>query len=112
MKLPYDLNDLLAGTLEIGEYDQSDWGAPCEQCLFTFCKKTVMNIFIKGKTYEEIKYFGDGPNDLHPAQALSEKDKVFPRKGYPLRNLISSKKHNIKAEVYPWMDGSEILKNL
>ena len=103
---------LLAGTLEIGEYDQSDWGAPCEQCLFTFCKKTVMNIFIKGKTYEEIKYFGDGPNDLHPAQALSEKDKVFPRKGYPLRNLISSKKHNIKAEVYPWMDGSEILKNV
>ena len=66
----------VAGTLEIGEYDQSDWGAPCEQCLFTFCKKTVMNIFIKGKNYEEIKYFGDGPNDLHPAQALSEKDKV------------------------------------
>ena len=62
--------------MEIGEYDQSDWGAPCEQCLFTFCKKTVMNIFMKGKNYEEIKYFGDGPNDLHPAQALSEKDKV------------------------------------
>ena len=35
-----------------------------------------MNIFMKGKNYEEIKYFGDGPNDLHPAQALSEKDKV------------------------------------
>ena len=72
----HSFNYLFAGTLEIGEYDQSDWGAPCEQCLFTFCKKTVMNIFIKGKSYEEIKYFGDGPNDLHPAQALSGKDKV------------------------------------
>lgn len=98
--------------MEIGEYDQSDWGAPCEQCLFTFCKKTVMNIFIKGKNYEEIKYFGDGTNDLHPAQALSEKDKVFPRKDYHLVHLISDKKHNIKAEVCPWKDGSEILEIL
>ena len=68
-----------------------------------------MNIFIKGKNYEEIKYFGDGTNDLHPAQALSEKDKVFPRKDYHLVHLISDKKHNIKAEVCPWKDGSEIL---
>ena len=102
----------IAGKLEIGEYDQSEWGPPCEQCLNTFCKKIVLNIFTEGKSYEEIKYFGDGTNDLHPAQELRENDKVFPRKGYPLLGMVSDQNHGVKAKICPWKDGSEILENL
>ena len=98
--------------MEIGEYDQSEWGAPCEACFFTFCKKTVMEQFIKGKHYEEIKYFGDGSNDLHPALALNQTDKLFPRRDFALMHIIDNGEHEIKANIYPWNNGTEILQYL
>ena len=70
-----------------------------------------MDLFTKGKNYEEIKYFGDGANDLHPTLALSEKDKVFPRKDFVLMHLISNGENVVKAGIFPWKDGSEILEN-
>ena len=54
----------------------------------------------------------DGDNDLHPILALSEKDKVFPRKDFVLLKLISGGEHVINATVFPWKDGTEILVNL
>ena len=96
----------------MGEYDQSEWGAPCEPCFFTFCKKTVLELYTRGKNYEEMKYLGDGANDLFPTLSLSEKDKVFPRKDFVLLQLISNGDHAIKANIFPWKDGTEILQNL
>ena len=49
-----------------------------------------MKLFAQGKNYSEIKYFGDGSNDLHAALALTEKDTLFPRKKHKLMNIISS----------------------
>ena len=69
-----------------------------------------MELFGSGKKYDEIKYFGDGSNDLHPVMALSETDTVFPRKDFKLADLISNGENKIKADVCPWRDGSDILE--
>jgi len=98
------------GIWEIGKYDQCKWGAPCELCHFSFCKKTVMELFTVGKNYQQIKYFGDGANDLHPAMALSKKDMLFPRKNFKLMQLISNGENEINANVCPWTNGYDILE--
>jgi len=100
------------GIWEIGKYDQCKWGAPCEQCNFSFCKKTVLELFTEGKNYQQIKYFGDGSNDLHPAMALSKKDMLFPRKNFKLMQLISNGENEINANVCPWTNGYDILEYL
>ena len=97
------------GKLYIGEYDQSKWGPPCQSCLFSFCKKTTMKLFAEGKNYSEIKYIGDGSNDLHAALALTEKDILFPRKNHKLMNIISRGGCNIKAAICPWDNGLDIM---
>ena len=76
------------------------------------CKKTVMELFGSRKKYDEIKYFGDGHNDLHAAMALSENDIIFPRKDFRLDDLVSNGENEIKANVRPWQDGSDILQFL
>lgn len=100
------------GKWEKEEYNQSEWGPPCEPCHYNFCKKTTMELFGSGKKYDEIKYFGDGSNDLHPVMALRETDTVFPRKDFKLADLISNGENEIKADVRPWRDGSDILEVL
>jgi len=100
------------GVWEIGEYDQCKWGAPCELCHFSFCKKTVMELFTAGKNYQQIKYFGDGSNDLHPAMALSKNDMLFPRKNFKLMHLISNGENEINANICPWHNGYDILEYL
>ena len=69
-----------------------------------------MKLFAQGKNYSEIKYFGDGSNDLHAALALTEKDTLFPRKKHKLMNIISSGEYEVKAAICPWDNGSDILK--
>ena len=71
-----------------------------------------MELFSTGKKYDEIKYFGDGSNDLHPAMALGKTDTVFTRKDFKLDNLISNGENEIMADVCPWRDGSDILEVL
>jgi len=97
------------GEWKIGQYDQSKWGPPCKACHDSFCKKHVMHLFAKDRNYQEIKYFGDGLNDSDAAMSLKETDTVFPRKDYKLDFLISNEDIDIKANVCPWKDGSDIL---
>ena len=53
----------------------------------------------------------DGGNDLCLSKKLSEKDYVFPRKNYKLYKLLfnENKKNEIKANIYPWQNGQEII---
>ena len=69
-----------------------------------------MKLFAQGKNYTEIKYFGDGSNDLHAALSLTEKDSLFPRKDHKLINMISSGEYDVKAAICPWDNGLDILK--
>ena len=71
-----------------------------------------MERFSSRKKYDEIKYFGDGHNDLHAAMALSENDIILPRKDFRLDDLVSNGENEIKANVHPWQDGSDILQIL
>ena len=61
--------------------------------------------------YNKILYVGDGGNDLCLSKKLSEKDYVFPRKNYKLYKLLfnENKKDEIKANIYPWQNGQEII---
>jgi pyridoxal phosphate phosphatase PHOSPHO2 len=61
--------------------------------------------------YERIIYFGDGGNDLCLSQRLTENDFVFPRKNYKLYKLLfnENKKNEIKAKIFPWENGKEII---
>lgn len=73
------------------------------------CKGSAMKHFTRGKNYQQIKYFGDGKNDLCPALMLNEEDMVFPRLNFKLVELLKSGNHQVKAQVQPWNDGADIL---
>ena len=90
-----------------------EWGGPCLNGGRNICKGSTMKYFCESRGgYDEIKYFGDGQNDLCPALSLSEKDKLFPRKDHKLEKLISTGEHNIKAKIFTWKDGSDIMKSI
>ena len=67
-----------------------------------------MKYFAKTRDYKEIKYVGDGKNDLCPALSLSEHDKVYPRRNFSLFNLLSCGEHDVKAQIFPWTTSSDI----
>ena len=89
-----------------------EWGGPCPISGRSLCKGSILKHFTKDKHYEEIKYFGDGQNDLCPTLKLTSSDTVFPRKDYDLHNIITKGEHEIVAQVKPWSDGHEIMKSL
>ena len=72
----------------------------------------AISVFAKNKSYKEIKYFGDGSNDLHPAMALGKTDNLFPRKNHKLIDLVSNGENEINANICPWTNGSDILEYL
>lgn len=102
------------------------------------CKGEALKDFIAKQmlyhntVYTCINYIGDGENDLCPSTKLSNKDRIFPRKNFPLDRLClkleksltdtngnSSERTsdklntivaNLKAPVFTWSDGKDILK--
>ena len=90
----------------------TEWGGPCLYGGRNLCKGSTMKYFYKNRNYQEIKYFGDGDNDLCPALSLSEKDTVYPRKDFKLSKHLATEKFDIKAKVVSWNDGSDILASL
>ena len=100
----FDISEELSG---------SEWGRKCSDgpCR-VFCKALAMKHFIGDKEYDDIKYFGDGKNDVCPALALKKGDSVFPRIGYELNKILREDDNlaKVQAEIHPWNDGSDILK--
>ena len=86
----------------------------CKDCSPFLCKSMILEDYLKENKideYEKILYIGDGGNDLCLSKKLSEKDYVFPRKNYKLYKLIfeKNKKEEIKAKIFPWENGLEII---
>ena len=86
----------------------------CKDCSPFMCKSLCMEDYWKENNkdeYNKILYVGDGGNDLCLSKKLSEKDYVFPRKNYKLYKLLfnENKKDEIKANIYPWQNGQEII---
>ena len=102
---------LFAGKIVTSELP-SEWGETCPNGGRNLCKGSAMKYFCKNKSYKEIKYFGDGKNDLCPALSLTENDKLYPRKDHYLSKLLATGDYEIKAKILPWNGGSDIMITL
>ncbi|XP_078052648.1 putative phosphatase phospho2 [Augochlora pura] len=93
----------------------------CKLSTVNLCKGQILESYIKqrkneGVHFDRVAYVGDGRNDLCPSLRLTERDFVFPRENYMLIKILNgSKKMDIpemKARVFPWSDGTQILETL
>ncbi|XP_002739219.1 pyridoxal phosphate phosphatase PHOSPHO2-like [Saccoglossus kowalevskii] len=104
------------GCLKIKHYHSHD----CDYCPLNLCKREVLWDYIRvqkqgGNGYASVCYVGDGNNDFCPCESLSEKDLVFPRKGFNLLKKITNyqeKGKKFSPKVFPWVTGFEITEKL
>lgn len=104
-----------SGRLCVAHYHQHSH----EKCPVNMCKAKILRSYManqeeQGIEYESILYVGDGSNDYCPSSILSEKDFVFPRKGYSLERVISKPENvgEICAKVMIWENAQKILAKL
>ena len=71
------------------------------------CKGGVLMDYIKDKKYETVSYFGDGKNDFCPTTKLSQNDRAFPRKNFPLD--LKLQENEVQAKVQSWNNGIDLL---
>lgn len=128
------------GQLIIDEYHIQDYCTLSARnlCKGEVLKNYIGKRMLEHNTvYTCINYIGDGENDLCPSTKLSSRDRVFPRVGYSLARLCARLKHEqaleepsehilstttqsgtnmalpeLKASVYPWTTGEEILSTI
>lgn len=107
-----------SGLLKIHMYHSQDW---CELSTKNLCKGHILQSYIeesreKGTYFERVAYVGDGKNDFCPVLRLSDEDFAFPRSGYPLLKILNDAKanetHQVKAEIFPWHEATDILQEL
>ncbi|KAJ0170082.1 hypothetical protein K1T71_014688 [Dendrolimus kikuchii] len=87
----------------------------CGRCPTNLCKAAALAQWqLQKGPYANIIYAGDGRNDFCPATVLPPHATVFPRRGYPLDELIKktliSPAPQVKARVVPWDDCYRILQ--
>ena len=66
----------------------------------------MVSELLKGKTYKQIIYVGDGDNDYCPLRHLGKNDWVMARKDYMLETEILNK--GVECNVLYWRNGREI----
>ncbi|XP_050359747.1 pyridoxal phosphate phosphatase PHOSPHO2-like [Nymphalis io] len=95
----------------------------CPRCPRNLCKSMALSNWRHSRMsrysnlyYKLHVYIGDGRNDFCPAITLPDEGIVFPRKGYPLYDLImknlSTPNPQVTAKVVPWDDAFTILEEL
>lgn len=87
----------------------------CDRCPANLCKSAALAQWLGCRgPYARIFYAGDGRNDFCPATTLPPHAIVFPRRGYPLEDLIKKTQASPEPEVYakmiPWNDCFKILQ--
>ncbi|XP_054004872.1 pyridoxal phosphate phosphatase PHOSPHO2-like [Hylaeus anthracinus] len=106
------------GMIQIDMYHVQD---SCKLSTVNLCKGQILETYIKqrrdeGVNFDRVVYVGDGKNDLCPILRLSERDLAFPRKDYMLIKILNDTENHeilkVKARVFPWSDGIQILKKL
>ncbi|XP_076625500.1 pyridoxal phosphate phosphatase PHOSPHO2 [Colletes latitarsis] len=106
------------GVIRLDMYHVQDF---CKLSTVNLCKGQILESYIKkrrdeGVHFDRIVYVGDGKNDLCPILRLSERDLVFPRKDYMLMKILNGTENyeipKVKARIFPWSDGIQILKKL
>ncbi|KAM4622481.1 phosphoethanolamine/phosphocholine phosphatase [Discoglossus pictus] len=103
------------GYLTLGPYHSHT----CRQCPANMCKRKVLTEYLKersqdGVKFEKLLYVGDGANDFCPSVIFTSNDVAFPRKNYPMHQLIKKMEEKQKgvyqAKVVPW-DSAEVVSH-
>ncbi|XP_049883494.1 pyridoxal phosphate phosphatase PHOSPHO2-like [Pectinophora gossypiella] len=89
----------------------------CARCPSNLCKSVALAQWCAQRPpYTSIVYSGDGRNDYCPATNLPPHAIVFPRRGYPLDDMIkktlSTPTPQVAAKVVPWDDCHTIIREL
>nr|XP_060636827.1 phosphoethanolamine/phosphocholine phosphatase isoform X1 [Anolis sagrei ordinatus]XP_060636828.1 phosphoethanolamine/phosphocholine phosphatase isoform X1 [Anolis sagrei ordinatus]XP_060636829.1 phosphoethanolamine/phosphocholine phosphatase isoform X1 [Anolis sagrei ordinatus] len=101
------------GYFTLGPYHSHN----CPRCPANMCKHKILTEYLaerarEGARFERVFYVGDGANDFCPSTALRSSDVAFPRKGYPMHQLILEVDKNqpgtYQATVVPWDSAIEI----
>ena len=113
---PAHFND--NGCLEIEMFHYQTY---CPLSTKNLCKGKILHDHVEarrkeGTEFQIIAYVGDGTNDFCPSLRLKSFDCVFPRVGFKLVDYIEKMKLEkdltIKANIYPWKTGADILNQL
>ncbi|KAJ6658161.1 hypothetical protein lerEdw1_001428 [Lerista edwardsae] len=105
------------GYLTLGPYHSHS----CQRCPANMCKLKILTEYLaeraqEGVRFERVFYIGDGANDFCPSTALKSTDVAFPRKGYPMHQLImemGKKQPGVyQATVVPWDSATEVCSYL
>ncbi|XP_033025903.1 phosphoethanolamine/phosphocholine phosphatase isoform X1 [Lacerta agilis] len=101
------------GYFTLGPYHSHN----CKRCPANMCKHKILTEYLaeraqEGARFDRVFYVGDGANDFCPSTALKSNDVAFPRKGYPMHQLIQeigkSQPGTYQATVVPWDSAVEI----
>ena len=96
------------------DYHNQDW---CNISNKNLCKGHVLTEYINkrksddGIAFSKVSYVGDGNNDICPSLKLSQNDRVFARKDFPLHKALNNNSE-LKAKLYPFVDGLDIWKTI
>lgn len=102
-----------SGLLNIEFYEHQNH---CDISEPNLCKGHALENYISERKTDNVEfcsvaYIGDGRNDFCPTLRLCENDFVFPRLDYALHKKIRESEDSVvKAKVFPWSDGSDIIK--
>ncbi|CAG9789755.1 unnamed protein product [Diatraea saccharalis] len=89
----------------------------CNRCPTNLCKSLALAQYCAARDpYARVIYAGDGRNDYCPSTNLPAHAIVFPRRGYPLDDLIkktlSTANPQVKAKVVPWETCDTVLQEI
>lgn len=90
----------------------------CDRCDKAQCKKEMFTEHLQkledSDKYKRLVFVGDGPNDYCASLVLRENDVLFPRKNYPLYNMLYNQGliKTLKCDIIPWADGKVILDTI
>ncbi|XP_054849027.1 phosphoethanolamine/phosphocholine phosphatase isoform X1 [Eublepharis macularius] len=105
------------GYFTLGPYHSHN----CPRCPANMCKRKILTEYLadraqEGARFERVFYVGDGANDFCPSLAMKFTDVAFPRKGYPMHQLIlemeKSQPGKYQAAVVPWDSAVEVCSYL
>nr|XP_018902478.1 PREDICTED: pyridoxal phosphate phosphatase PHOSPHO2-like [Bemisia tabaci] len=89
----------------------------CKLSAINLCKGAILEQYIsdqsdKGVSFDVIAFVGDGKNDLCPSLRLKEKDLIFAREGYVLKDILTKPESDHKASLHSWSTAYDIKKVL
>lgn len=94
----------------------------CSTCPENMCKQVILRDYLakrareRGKPFQKVFYIGDGGNDICPTLALGQGDTAFPRRDFPMHQIIQGMQRGqpgiYKATVVPWARGEDVINCL